>query len=129
MAADILGAWSAALAVILLCTALLCLYRLPTVYARSCAHKTPWRHFWLVLGCAIFCLGRSWHEAYSTHAWITDSWSWTSSDWQAFGYRSVISTGVLMMAGAVSHEGCGHKGWLAVLTLGLAVGVGTYLIA
>ena len=123
MVADMLGAWSAALAVLFLGAGGYTFLRLYDIW-----RATDMRRRILICGAAWCCMGWGWHQSLSAWAWITDRWSPGPLIVHGFGYRMLMSVGILMLAGAMSRERCGHKGWTGLLAVAsLIAGAAFYM--
>ncbi|HEX2888905.1 hypothetical protein [Vineibacter terrae] len=123
MIADLLGAWSAALAVWLCGGAVFCALRLVDIWDDlDCRRRI------LSAGIVIACLGWCWHQAYATYAWISVGWAWSFAGWHGAGSRAAMTIGILAIGGAMSFDRCRHRGWLGLTAIGLLTG-GIALIA
>jgi hypothetical protein len=117
MDTDLLGAWSAALAVWLLGGAALCAVRTCDLWDESGARERI-----LMIGIVLATAGWGYHQAYATYAWANDVFGWSFQGGHAFAYRALMTVGVLFLGGAMSWARCHHRGWLGLLLVGLVAG-------
>lgn len=110
---DVLASWSAALSAWGAGAALLCLYRLWDAWG-----DLDRRRAILLFGAAAVAAGIGIHQGFAWWSWEMGRWPWATAGGMAIVYRVSLSCGLLAMAGAISWERCGHRGWLGLLAVG-----------
>jgi hypothetical protein len=117
---DVLAALSAALMVWGIGAASFGLWRL-----YEARNGDPRRNI-LLAGAVLIAIGLAMHQGMAWHAWEMGTWRGSSMPpVLTIGYRLAWGAGLLALAGAASWPRCGHRGWQALLVLG----VGAWLVA
>lgn len=120
--AEMFIAWSAALAMWSWCGAALALHRLWD--ARE-FHTT--RDRFIIVGIAAGAIAAGIHQTDSAWLWMGDAYSVGSVRLSTLGYRTFGTIMALCLGGTMAWPRCGHRGWVGLVLIGLAAGVGAVM--
>lgn len=111
-ASDVIAGWSAGLAMLFVCGAVLTAWTAQDMLRDD---MISLRRTVFVACVATFLTSLAWWQADASYRWILGEWHMNTLSGTSFGWRALATLSLFGLIGTTSFPRCGHRGWIVSL--------------